>query len=184
MKLKDIAATAAGILQADDILLVLNTATEPQDYGSDSDTECMLLCADLAVKEACADGFPVLREVQAVAENKRIPLSFIPDASSVKSVIRYGRRVPFSVDTRGIAVSENGPYTVVYAVEPPEYGQDDEVSVGVFADKTLLGYLAARDYCLITGRTDEAAIWDQRYVTESERKRLMRRARLPMREWR
>ena len=182
MTLKDIAVAAAVILQADDVEYALTEADTP-DYA-DGDIKCMLLAANLAVKEACADGFPILREVLAEAENKRIPLSAVPNADFVRSVTRNGRRCSFSVDTRGISVPADGLYAVVYAEAPRDLGPDDDVTIGVFADKTMLAYLAARDYCLMTGRTDEAAIWDQRYEAESEKKRIKTRARLPVREWR
>lgn len=182
MTLKDIAVGAAVILQADDIEYAL-TEMDPPDYA-DGDVKCMLCSANLAVKEACADGFPILREVEVVAENKRIPLSSVPGADSIKSVVRDNKRCSFYVDTRGISVPRDGAYTVVYAESPKDLEPDDEVTIGVFGDKTMLSYLAARDYCLMTGRTDEAAIWDGRYVSESEKKRLKVRVRIPAREWR
>lgn len=181
MTLKDIAVAAAVILQADDIEYAL---TEGSEAETDSDVKCMLTAANLAVKEACADGFPVLREVEAVAENKRIPLSAVEGADSIKSVMRSNKRCSFYADNRGISVPRDGRYTVVYSVAPKDLSPDDEVTVGVFGDKSMLAYLTARDYCLMTGRTDEAAIWDQRYVSESEKRRLKVRAYLPAREWR
>ncbi|MCH5158926.1 MAG: hypothetical protein J1F33_07010 [Clostridiales bacterium] len=182
MTLKDIAVAAAVILQADDIEYALTE--ENGEYEKDGDVKCMLTSASLAVKEACADGFPVLREVEAVAENKRIPLSAVEGADSIKSVVRNNRRCSFYVDNRGITVPRDGRYTVVYSVAPRDLEPDDEVTIGVFGDKSMLAYLTARDYCLMTGRTDEAAIWDQRYVAESEKRRLKVRAYLPAREWR
>ena len=183
MTLKEIAVAAAVILQADDIEYALTEKTA-EEYTADSDVKCMLLAANLAVKEACADGFPILRETVAVAEDKRIPLSAVSGADSIKSVVRDNKRCSFTVDTRGISVPKNGTYTVVYAEAPRDLGPDDEVTIGVFGDKTMLAYLTARDYALMTGRTDEAAVWDQRYVSESEKKRLKVRAYLPAREWR
>ncbi|MCH5350880.1 MAG: hypothetical protein J1F39_02800 [Clostridiales bacterium] len=183
MTLKDIAVAAAVILQADDIEYAL-TEGDKTDFEKDGDLKCMLCSANLAVKEACADGFPILREVEAVAENKRIPLSAVPNADSIKSVVRSNKRCSFCVDNRGISVPRDGRYTVVYSEAPRDLSADDEVTVGVFGDKSMLAYLTARDYCLMTGRTDEAAIWDQRYVAESEKRRLKVRAYLPAREWR
>ena len=61
-------------------------------------------------------------------------------------------------------------------------GVADEVELGAFATG-LIEYLAARDYCLITGRTDEASVWDQRYNAEAENKRIRRRAVMPRRAW-
>ena len=182
MTLKDIAVTAAVILQADDIEYVL-TEGDKSELSSDSDAKCMLLSANLAVKEACADGFPILREITVTAENKRIPLSEVPSADAVKSVMLGGKRCSFSVDSLGVSVPKDGVYTVIYAETPRDFEPDDEVTLGAFADRSMLAYLTARDYCLMTGRTDEAAIWDQRYVSESEKKRLGRRAHLPGRAW-
>lgn len=185
MTLKEIALAAAGLLQADDVEALIVSAGKPEEYMSDSDAKCLILCADLAVKEAAADGFPIVRETNVVAKNKRIPLTDFPhEFCAVKSLLLNGRRAAFSVDMRGITVPEDGTYTVVYAETPREIEPEDDVVIGAFADKTMLGYLTARDYCLITGRTDEASIWDQRYATESERIRLGRRAALPARKWR
>ena len=72
---------------------------------------------------------------------------------------------------------------MTYTVSPEDKALDDTVTVGVLADEEMLAYLAARNYCIVTGRSDEASVWDQRYSSESEKKRLTRRAALCPRVW-
>lgn len=184
MTVKSIALAAAAILQADDIESAIQEYSTSDGDELDADAKTMVKCVNLAVAECNAD-FPVLHTARVTASGGVIPIGATGDEiSTVRAVIKNGRHVRFSFDTRGILVEQDGEYTVTYTTVPHDQNLDDEVVCGTGADEPTLCYLAARNYCLVTGRNDEAAVWDQRYNAEAEKLRLLRRAYLPKRAWR
>lgn len=183
MTVKEIALSAAAILQADDIEALLEDESEDATPTDDADVRTLVKCVNLAAAETSSD-FPVLKTVTVECEDGIIPLSaFDGVVTTVREVMRGKRRVAFSLDSRGVTVPMKGTYTVVYTVAPSDCNLDDELILGVGVDSETLTYLSARNYCLVTGRSDEASIWDQRYNAETENKRLRRRAKLPVRDW-
>lgn len=185
MTVRQIALSAAAILQADDIENVLAASGEDGEAEAidDADVLTLIKCVNLAAAELAAD-MPVLHTVTALAQGGVIaPKSFDGTVTAVKSVTRNGCSVPFTFTSRGVGVNCDGEYKVTYVKEYEDAALDSELALGAGADSQTLSYLTARNYCLVTGRTDEAAIWDQRYNAEAEKKRLARRARLPKRAW-
>ncbi|MCM1368005.1 MAG: hypothetical protein NC184_04260 [Roseburia sp.] len=202
MTVRQIAISAAALLQADDIEAALAAAdeetTETGETGEnanggtasqisaidDADVRTLIKCVNLAAAELCLDGFPICRTREFTVTDGVIPLAaFAEQPSSVRSVKRYGVSVRYMFDSLGLKVPANGAYTVKYTVVPSDKNLDDDVETGAAADECILLFLVCRDYCLITGRTDEAQIWDQRYGAESEKKRLSRRAQMGARAW-
>lgn len=185
MTVRQIALSAAAILQADDIETALAVSDEQEDAGviDDADVLTLIKCVNLAAAELAAD-MPVLHTVSARAENGVIaPNSFDGTVTAIKSVTHGGHNVPFTFTSRGVGVRRDGEYVVTYVKQYEDAAVDSEIELGAGADSQTLGYLTARNYCLVTGRTDEAAIWDQRYNAEAEKKRMARRSRLPKRSW-
>lgn len=179
MTVRQIALSAAAILQADDI----EEALQAEGESDDADVKTLIKCVNLAAAEVYSD-CPILHTVTARAVGGYIPLeAFDGVVSSVKRVTRGGYDAPFFLCSPGVKVDGDGEYTVTYVKEYADVQIDSELELGAGADSQTLGYLTARNYCLITGRTDEAAIWDQRYNAEAEKKRMARRARLPKRAW-
>ena len=148
MTVRQIALSAAAVLQADDIQTALTVTTDPPEELTDPDALTLVKCVNLAAAETASD-FPCTVSTDAESRDGLIPFSALGEADK--------------------------PYAHV--------GADDELAVGAGADAEMLTYLAARNFCLITGRTDEASVWDQRYNAEAENKRLRRRATLPRRAW-
>lgn len=179
MTVKEIAVSAAALLQADDIESALASATSSVD---DQDAKAMIKCVGLASAELGGE-HPVIVTTTSASSGRRIPLSALGAVKSVRRVSIDGRTVSFGLDNRGITVPFDGIYTVEYTEPQDEPGLNDALSVGVGVDKQILTYLTARNYCLVTGRTDEASIWDQRYAAESEKLRISRRCRTPQRRW-
>lgn len=178
MTVKEIAVLAAALLQADDLEAIFESGEVP----TDRDALTLTKCVELAACETGGD-FPVSKTQTLVASSGRIPFSaFGRSPSSVLSVRSKGKRVKFRVEPDGIRVG-NGTFEVEYAVMP-ETKESGEIEIGAFVTRELLAYLAARNFCLITGRADEASIWDQRYNAEAEKRRIKRRAEIPARVWR
>ena len=185
MTVKDIALSATTVLQADDIAELISAETIDGQSAEivDADVKTLVKCVNLAVAELGYD-LPVVNTKTVRATGGYIPLDeFDGTVSTVREVRRYGRAVRFSLSTKGVKVGCDGEYAVDYTVAPCESNLDDEVALGVGADPDVLCYLTARNYCLVTGRNDEASIWDQRYNAEAEKRRISRRAVLPRRAW-
>ena len=180
MTVKQIAIETAELLQADDIAELLS-ATAGADAADDADVKTLVRCVCLAAAELNAD-FPVISTITATAEGGFIPLSaFGGTVSAVIKAERNGRPVRFTLDTRGVGVPADGEYTLTFTLAPSASGLDDELSVGAGVDAHTAVYLAARNYCLVTGRADDAAVWDQLYNADAATRRLRRRAVLPKR---
>ena len=180
MTVREIARAAAVLLQADDISAALGTAAA----AGNEDVRTLVSCVNLAAAELCADGFPLCYTEELSATNGVIPFSVLSHTPSrIVSVKRGGAAVPFAVDTQGVKVGSGGKHAVTYYAVPNERSLDQTVEVGALCDANVLAYYAARNYCLVTGRTDEASIWDQRGNAEAEKHRLARRAKLKRREW-
>lgn len=205
MTVKDIALSCAVLLQADDIEDALKAEAEQgevdgeqaaegevagadenitESAADDPDVKALVKSINLALSEICTDGFPTARKVELTALERVIPFSAFDEHPSSVLAVSYGlATVEFTVTPFGIKTPHDGLFTVEYAVEPQEKALDDEIELPPLVGRDDITYLAARNFCLITGRTDEASIWDQRYAAEAEKKKIKRRAKLPCRAW-
>ena len=178
MTLRDIAKSAAAVLQADDIEYALDRGE------TGDDVRVIAKCVNMAVAEMSGDGFPLCERQVLTARDGVIPLSSFSRApTGVRETTADGKRVAFTVDSLGVHVPRDGEYCVTYCFAFKDSELDDKAELGALCDKYVATYLTARNYCLITGRTDEASIWDQRYNAEAEKLRLTRRARIQGRKW-
>lgn len=183
MTVRDIAMSAASILQADDIAEALGGSDGTEVSSLDADAQTLIKCVNLA-KNEISNEFPVIVTTEADAINGLIPMSALDNASCVKGVTdMHGGTIAFTADSRGIKVSHDGRYTVAYARLPYDAEIDEQVIFGSGIDADTAAYLTARYYCIITGRTDEAAVWDQLYNNAAESKRICRRAAIPRRKF-
>lgn len=180
MTVKDIALSAAALLQADDIEALLRG----DSAAADPDVKTLVKSVNAAAA-AAAEYFPVCITETPSAEDGVIPFSaFTRRPSAVMGVKRGRSYVSFVLTPDGIAVRRDGSYSVTYSVEPKEAGIDDEVETAETVGIAMMAFLTARNYCLITGRSDEASVWDQMYEAQAAARRLTRRAKLPARVWR
>lgn len=183
MTVRETAAAVARLLMADDAQALLADAEKTDaELMLDEDIAALVTSVGLAAAEMSGDGFAVVRRAEAEAADGRIPLAGFPDLIRVTAVERGGTAVRYKVGRTDIEVDCDGAHTVCYSAVAAAQALSDEVETGAGACG-LIEYLAARNYCLITGRTDEASVWDQRYAAEAEKRRLARSARLPRRRW-
>ena len=190
--LMDVLTTTAEILQLDEVADMLENYGKAIDgeqaqfdtrLDTDSDAKLLTSAAKTAVYEIANDGFPAVNTVPATAQNGVIPLSAVgDDVLYVISVVKNGALVMFTTVPDGVKVGLDGDCSVTYCVNIGDIGYGDNIKI----DKIplhIVAYRAARNYCLMTGRTDEASIWDGRYTEEAEKLRCRRRTRLPRRKW-
>ncbi|MCH5162490.1 MAG: hypothetical protein J1G38_03255 [Clostridiales bacterium] len=183
MTVRNIAVSVARLLQADDIEELLTGENEGAE--GDEDVKLLTACINTAAADIAADGFPICLEETHEAKGGVIPLSeFSRRPSTVRSVEDRTGSVVFELTSDAVKTPHDGEFAVTFTVEPEEKGLDDGIELGTMCDRSMLTYISARNYCLVTGRTDEASVWDQMYEAHTQRKRLTRRAKLPRRAWR
>ena len=75
----------------------------------------------------------------------------------------YGRTVPVREYFDRILVPKKGRYEVEYSYMPQSVGLDDEIPYTERLGARAIGYGTACEYCIISGMTDDAVLWDKRY---------------------
>ncbi len=182
MTVRSIAVSVARLLQADDIeeLLVSGGATA----ATDADVKLLVACINAAACDIAADGFPVTLSERVEAAGGVIQFSALARTpSTVRKIADPSGAVSFELSKTEILVPRDGVFEITYTVEPESAELDAHVEMGAMCDRSMLAYMSARNYCLVSGRSDEASVWDQMYEAHTARKRLSRRARLPERAW-
>lgn len=176
--------------------LALYTAIMLQDHyliqlltvGDYNDMYCvaklqMAICD--AVAEISID-FPVcMKKTLNTLADGSIPRSAVSKGGAFKviSVTDGGKQIPFTVDHIGIHIDNLGKYEVTYVPEVFEVSITDKIDVAPEVGFVMTMYLVARNYCMLSGRMEEAAMYDSRYNDRAEKIRLKRRARMPQRKF-
>ncbi len=197
LTLMNVLTATAELLQLDEVSdmlahygesIVGDNGEESPDLRADTDPDAKLLAAaaKTAVYEINADGFPYVKSVKVQTADGEIPYASINGGNVmyVVSVARNGAPVRFACKPDGVEADGGGLYTVTYCEKPgSELGYDSEIKTGLQIGLYEIAYRAARNYCLMSSRLDEASVWDQRYIEQTEKLRCRRRAYLPRRQW-
>ena len=171
MKIFDAVYTAAVFLQLDSLCDGLNAegfdaaGWRAELSGEDAaELDILLRCCDLVLCEL-SEEFPLLAAVNATAQDGRIDYGVLPQFTHIYKVESGNKRVPFREYHDGIHVQKDGAYTVTYAYAPPKAVlSGDSPYAGNTPSARLTAYGIAREYCVISGMQDEAALWDARFT--------------------
>lgn len=194
MKIFDAVYTAAVFLQLEE----LTSGMEDEDFDiSDpsktlkaedaKELELLVRCCKLVLHELSVSDFPLKTEVTAEAVDGRIGFSDLPENMlEIISVRKGGRRLPFTEFYDCVTVPESGKCKVTCTLAHPDitlggnaFYEGNKPSVG------LVAYGIAREYCLISGMSDDAATWDNRFIARvEEESRPRREMRVKARTWR
>lgn len=190
MKIFNAVYTAAVFLQLD----ALCDALSERESGGDSEmpeserkeAEILVRCCNLVLHELSESYFPLIERVKAKAADGRIYYDSLPKKiTDVVSVKKNGVKVFFREFFDCITVPEDGEYALEYAFEPPAVTlNDDSPFKSAKPSARLAAYGIAREYCLISGMTDDAAMWDGRFLScAQEQSRNKREKRVKRRAW-
>lgn len=135
---------------------------------------------DSAMCEIARD-FPWRRTMKRTATNGVITFPSDEDIAGVYRVMRDGKAVPFTFDSLGIYVERDGEYEIVYSRCEGGGMPYADIDVPTYVSVEMLSLLISRNYCLLSGRVDEADIFGNRYDEYAEKIRLRRRAHIPPR---
>ena len=141
-----------------------------------------------AVRDALAEAsrdFPVEQKATVTAKDGVIPYSAVKPSGmiNVRRVTKNDRDVPFSTDYLNIYVKHDGRYTVVYSADCFDVDLSKELPTVREVGTPMRAHLVSRNYCIMCGRLDEAAVYDSRYDEYAEALRLKRRAHIPARNF-
>lgn len=192
MKIYDAIYTAAVFLQLDDLTDKMNadgfSATDPDaTLGDEQARELHILerCCNLVLHEL-GETFPLRNEVTVPCADG-VAYSLLPSRTThVCAVKKAGKKLNFSELYDRVSVHADGLVTVTVAVSPPEVHVGDLSPYPTDTPSArLLAYGIAREYCLIGGMTDEATLWDSRFVAcATDESRPRREKHVRMRAWR
>lgn len=187
MKMKDVIYNVAVMLQLDELKEALDEGSESGEGEAGEQLGRVLHCANLAINEIACDYVPLKVRERVSADEKgevgfsalKFPIVDLFEARNAK-----GARVPVRFYAGKFAFPRGGEYDIVYSYAPPAAGLGDELPFSERVPARLIALGAATEYCIITGMTDDAVLFDKLYrdglhaaaVQKTER-------RLPRRRW-
>lgn len=135
------------------------------------DAKLIIECAHTVIGEIASDFMPlkVIEEVSTDSAGEIVYADLSEELADVYALRRKGMPVRFKVLFDRVIAPSAGVYTLVYSRRP----QRIELNQPTAYDKSLINediiaYGIARDFCIITGRSADAAIWEQRYKNALE----------------
>ena len=172
MKIFDAVYTAAIFLQLDEISDGMTSSqfnvNNPKAVLGEEDAkelELLIRCCNLVLHELSETGFPLKGNSELEVKDGKIfygDLDRMP--SEIISVRKEGKSIPFRAYYDCITVRVSGKCEIEYTFEPKKADLGGEAEyLSSKPSARLVAYGIAREYCLISGMTDEAAMWDSRF---------------------
>lgn len=162
MTIKEVMLTSATFLQLDETYKVI----ESGKVDGDEESELLLRCVNLVVSEIANEYYP-LKEKSVVEANGNGEI-FYEDFPKTpydiyKVVNESGISVPFTRYHDRLIVPRVGKYEIYYSFVPAFLSLSDELPFPEKVDARVVAYGVACEYCLISGMTEDAVVWDKRY---------------------
>lgn len=183
MKIKSAVTDAAVMLGLDEIITALESDETPSGDAAD-EINRLVRCANLVLGELAADLMPLKTRETLVFSPHALYSAFSRPPIDIYSVTdNSGAAVRFHEAFDRVEVKTGGDYTVEYSYSPSPVALTDEIpfpSLPPF----VLGQGIAREYCVISGMTEEASVWDQRFnASVAARVRPKKEVRIRRRAW-
>lgn len=140
--------------------------------GLSEDAQLIIDCVKSTVEEIADEFIPLMRVATATAVDREIVLSDLDEnVNRVFSVKSGERERAFKCRYDRLIVPQDGEYAVAFSVAPT-FGtlNDDICYTHSLISTRIIAFGVARDFCIITGRTDEANVWEQRFKAALESK--------------
>lgn len=177
---EELARYTAVMLQDQTLLDMIDN----ENYTDSRSTLKLNLALNDALSELSAK-YPISVKKKVTVTDGLIPYSELTDEQAfyINRVMWEGRDVPFTVDSFGVHVSGSGTYVVIYTPERFSVGITDDIAFAPEVGFSMVLHLIARNYCLMSGRSEEAVMFDSRYSDYAEMRALKRRAHIPARKF-
>lgn len=169
MKIKEIIQLADAFLQTELPPALFNKSALDEELMaalSVKPLSLLLSCVNLTLSEAAAEYLPLVSRQKVTVLEGKIPYSaFEKDIVTLLRVMdKGGNRLRYRYRPDYIEVDNMGECDAVYSYRPSYKGFLEEAEKGSSAlTARIVAYGAAAEYCLITGRYEEAVTWDKRY---------------------
>lgn len=164
MDLKTVVYYAAMFLQLDDVTEALE-GDLPYEGEAAAEIGRLTRCANLVLSETAADYMPLKTREEIYCRDGEMMFTELKkpvvDVFSVSS--SAGVTVPFKQYFDRLILPKEGSYTVEYGYAPDKLALDDPLPYSERVSARVLAYGTACEYCIISGMTDEAVLWDKRY---------------------
>lgn len=194
MKIYDAVYTAAVFLQLGELTDGMKKTdfdrSDPSESLGEEDAkelDLLVRCCKLVLHELSVSDFPIKAQTTVEAKDGRIGFADLPEnLLDIISVQKGGKSVPFTEFFDCVTVPFSGECKVTYTVAHPDITLDgDAYYVGNKPSAGLVAYGIAREYCLISGMSDDAATWDNRFIARIEEEgRSRKERRVRARVWR
>lgn len=148
----------------------LGLADEVNDYlegnsdNAKADTENLLRCFNLVENELALDYLPLHAEEELETQTGAIYYSEFSRAAVrvLKVTDGWGNELAFKLFPEYIK-TQSDRVRVTYTYTPTEKGFADESEFLSLVSVRLFAYGVAAEFCLSSGRFEEAAVWDNKY---------------------
>lgn len=183
MKLKAAVVDSAVMLGLDEVVVALESDETPTGDVAD-EINRLVRCANLVAGELASDLMPLKTREKLTFSPSAAYTAFSHAPIDIYSVTdERGNAVRFREFFDRAEVSENGDYEVEYSYAPAAAGLDDEMPYPALPPFVLAQGIA-REYCVISGMTEEASVWDQRFnASVAARVRPKKEVRVRRRAW-
>ena len=175
MTIKDIVELASVYLQLEDVLSTsdfsssLNANTNSQVTADELTTRninLLIRCTNLVLSEIATDFIKLKKQENVICEDNIIPYgAFSENVLDILKVKTQGEMpLKFKKRPDGLQVNHSGTVKVEYSYLPSSYHTLTDEIVGFdLIPARIIAYGVASEYSFISGLTQEASLWDDRF---------------------
>lgn len=161
MKVKEIIKQALLLVSRGDVVnhLGKNTGDEEQKQT----IQAMLLCYNSVEDELARTYLPLIDTQSFTPQNGKIAFStFAHVPVKLFAVTENGHKLNYRVQPDGVLV-EGSNVQIRYGYAPPTKELEDDCSYGDLVGAVQLSYGTASEYCVVSGRGNDASNFEARY---------------------
>ena len=180
MTVKEVIALAAGCLGREDLIAALDKKESALSADEKLELDSLLRCYNFVENEVALDYFALKKEETVqITENKIYYNDLTAAPVNIRKVVCGGSVQRFAAYPAYIYLPDGwvGTASVVYDYIPST--KTTFVATSEFSDKgvpaRLLAYGVSAQYCLVSGETGRAAVWDKKFRDALRAKNLLRR---------
>ena len=180
MTVKEVVALAAGCLGRDDLIAALDKSTNALTADEKLELDSLLRAYNFVENEVALDYCALKKEETVTVSENKISYSKLSSAPvNIRKVTCGGSLARFATYPAYIHLSDGwvGQASVVYDYIPST--KTTMTAVSEFTENEisarLLAYGVAAQYCLVSGESGRAAVWDKKFRDALRAKNLLRR---------
>lgn len=165
MLMSDCVVNAAVFLGLDDVVNAIENNQNEVPEETQKAIDLLVKCGNLVICEVAESYVPMKKIEPITSKNKIIDLGKLSrKVIDIYSLKLGAQRVKFKQLAEGLMVENDGEYNIEYSYSPSMAVLRGEIeSPGNKLSERIAGYGMACEYCLISGMTDDAVLWDKRF---------------------